>query len=871
MAKRTVSTKPLGKDRGLTDERQAVFNLMLEPRLSENPYNFVIANYPWGQAGTPLAHSDGPRKWQREELLRIGEHLHENLQRMSLRKAPLVYKRAVASGRGVGKSSLFSWLADWNISCHIGSTTIVSANNEAQLTGVTWGELSKWRAMALNKDFFVTTATSVLPAKWFTKAVEDQLRIGAEYYYVQQRLWAEENPHAYAGAHNPLGMMVIFEEACHDAQTEVLTKDGWKFWADVTLDDALLTMRPDTLVAEYQKPLRLHVYDHDGPMVCYKARGADLCVTPNHEVFYTTVKLKGKYRKKAISSLGETSHLMKRAILWNAPDVDMFTIPAVKTLRKAYPERTVPMDVWLDFLGWYLSEGRLVHGAKGVRGFGITNYDPEVIEHLKRIMTSFGLSPKVYSVGKGWQVIADSPQMGRLLESYGVGSHNVFVPAYVAQCSTRQIRLFLDAYRDGDGYRKNKAEVIYTTSERMAGGLQELYLKLGMVCSQTKRSTAGNRSFIVGHGAQSAGGGYVIRAAKETHLKYLPSKSSQKHYTGKVYCAEVPNHLLLTRRNGYALWSGNSGIPTPIWDVAQGFFTEPVLHRYHFAFSNPRSNRGAFFECFHKNRDFWSTRSLDSREVEETDHTGFELWMRQHGADSDFMRTEVYGQFPEQSENQFISAADVRAAMAREVEPDDGAALIMGVDVARAGNDKSVVRFRQGRDGRSRKPHEFRIPDNMQLAYRLAELIEHHKPDAVCIDAGGGQGVIDRLRELGFVIIEVNFGSSPDDKVYANKRVEMWARVRDNLPSMALDDCPALLDDLTAPERKYTERSDLIMLESKESMRARGLHSPDHGDALALTFAVKVPRRDVTVSRALRGRAVKVNMGHEKLRANRRP
>ena len=870
MAKQVKDAAATAKDAGMTDVRQATLNLLLDHRISENPYAFVCANYPWGKHGTPLAQSDGPRKWQREELMFIGDHVLENLQRMSLRKHPLVYKRAVASGRGVGKSSLFSWLSDWNLSCHIGSTTIVSANNEAQLAGVTWGELSKWRAMALNKDFFVTTATSVLPAKWFARAVEKQLGIGTEYYYIQARLWAEENPHAYAGAHNPLGMMLMFDEACHDAQTEVLTQDGWKFWADVTLEDALMTMHPETLVAEYQKPLRLHAYDHDGPMICYKVRGADFCVTPNHEVFYTTAKLKWKYKKKAIACLRGTNHFMKRTILWTAPDIPTFTIPPVKTPRRSYPERTVPMDVWLDFLGWYLSEGHLTQRGKGVRGFGISNHDPEVIEHLRRVMLSLGLSPKIYAVGNGWQIMSHNTQMGQLLESYGTGSQNVFVPSYVSQCGTRQIRIFLDAYREGDGYRKGKAEIIYTSSEKMAGGLQELYLKLGMGCSQTKRPLAGKKAFIVDHWTQSTTDGYVIRASEETHIKYRPGKSSQAHYKGKVYCAEVPNHLLLTRRNGYALWSGNSGIPAPIWDVAQGFFTEPVLHRYHFAFSNPRSNRGAFFECFHKNRDFWSTRALDSREVVETDKTLFDQWLAQHGADSDFMRTEVYGQFPEQSENQFISAADVRAAMNREVERDEGAALIMGVDVARAGNDKSVVRFRQGRDARSRKPHEFRIPDNMQLAYRLADLIEQHKPDAVCIDAGGGQGVIDRLRELGFVIIEVNFGASPDDKVYANKRVEMWSRVRDALPSLALDDSSELLDDLTAPERKFSERSDLIMLESKESMKARGLHSPDHGDALALTFAVKVPRRDMATSRALRGRAVKVNMGHEKLRANRR-
>ena len=67
------------------------------------------------------------------------------------------------------------------------------------------------------------------------------------------------------------------------------------------------------------------------------------------------------------------------------------------------------------------------------------------------------------------------------------------------------------------------------------------------------------------------------------------------------------------------LFDEASGIPAPIWKVALGFFTEPEMDRYWFVFSNPRRNIGAFFECFHKDQDFWRTRQIDSRTVEGTD------------------------------------------------------------------------------------------------------------------------------------------------------------------------------------------------------------------------------------------------------------
>jgi hypothetical protein len=144
-----------------------------------------------------------------------------------------------------------------------------------------------------------------------------------------------------------------------------------------------------------------------------------------------------------------------------------------------------------------------------------------------------------------------------------------------------------------------------------------------------------------------------------------------------------------------------SGIPPPIWTVAEGYFTEPIVDRFWFVFSNPRKNAGAFFECFHRNRDYWRNRHIDSREVEGTDKGVYAKIIAQYGEDSDEARVEVKGQFPRQGERSFISRDEVRQAMERDLVMDEHAALIMGVDIARFGTDSSVARFRRGRDARS--------------------------------------------------------------------------------------------------------------------------------------------------------------------------
>lgn len=292
-----------------------------------------------------------------------------------------------------------------------------------------------------------------------------------------------------------------------------------------------------------------------------------------------------------------------------------------------------------------------------------------------------------------------------------------------------------------------------------------------------------------------------------------------------------------------------SGIPAPIWSVTEGFFTEPVLHRYWFCFSNPRRNTGAFFECFHKNRTFWRRNHIDSRTVEGTDINVLNQILLQHGEDSDVARVEVKGQFPKQGDHQFISRDVIQGAAERELQPDSSAGLIMGVDPARYGDDATVIRFRRGRDGRSIPAVKLKGADNMQVANTCADLIDKYHPDAVCIDVGNGTGIIDRLREMGYKVHEVGFGTSSELDEYANKRTELWARMREWLGGGCIDADSDLMDDLAGPEYKFQGRSDKIMLETKEEMKRRGFASPDDGDALGCTFAVRVARKDIAVAR----------------------
>jgi hypothetical protein len=173
-----------------------------------------------------------------------------------------------------------------------------------------------------------------------------------------------------------------------------------------------------------------------------------------------------------------------------------------------------------------------------------------------------------------------------------------------------------------------------------------------------------------------------------------------------------------------------------------------------------------------------------------SDKTQIAEWINSYGIDSDFVRVRVLIQFPRVGSTQFIANDLVERAMDQQSECDVTLydPLIMGVDVARFGDDASVIRLRRGRDARTLPIVKLRGLDTMQVAARVAELNEMCRPDAIFVDAGGpGAGVVDRCLYLKLPVTGIDFGSRPDGDMwsansgirYYNKRAEMFGRLRD--------------------------------------------------------------------------------------------
>lgn len=296
-----------------------------------------------------------------------------------------------------------------------------------------------------------------------------------------------------------------------------------------------------------------------------------------------------------------------------------------------------------------------------------------------------------------------------------------------------------------------------------------------------------------------------------------------------------------------------SNVPDAIAEVAEGGLTdgEPMA----FLFGNPTKSTGFFYRrCFGSERNRWKVWTIDSRDSKFTNKTQIAEWVQDYGEDSDFVRVRVRGLAPSASDLQFIDSDRVRAAQKRQtmVLPDDP--LVCALDMARGGGDDCVFRFRRGNDGRSIPPKRVtgqESRDSMKLVAMATEVLSGmfngHKVATLFVDATGGSiggPVADRLRQLGHQnVIDVQFGGESPDPKYANMRAYMWGKMRDWLSIGAIDESARLEQDLTAPGYTHDKR-DRLVLEAKEHMKARGVDSPDDGDALAMTFALSVaPRR----------------------------
>jgi phage terminase large subunit len=222
-------------------------------------------------------------------------------------------------------------------------------------------------------------------------------------------------------------------------------------------------------------------------------------------------------------------------------------------------------------------------------------------------------------------------------------------------------------------------------------------------------------------------------------------------------------------------------------------------------------------------------------------------WAKQqialYGRDNAWVRSYLLGQFPQASLNALLGIEEVTAAMQRHLTLDqyDWAQKRLGVDVARFGDDRSVIFARQGMNARvmANNPVVMRTASTTDIAARVAMATTRWGSELTLIDDTGhwGHGVLDNMVAAGFPAMGINFAGAALDKRYRNRRAEMWIAMADAIKAgAALPNIPDLVAELVTPT--YTFVNGVFQLEEKDQIKKRLGRSPDLADALALTYSV---------------------------------
>lgn len=302
-----------------------------------------------------------------------------------------------------------------------------------------------------------------------------------------------------------------------------------------------------------------------------------------------------------------------------------------------------------------------------------------------------------------------------------------------------------------------------------------------------------------------------------------------------------------------------SAIPEAVFESAAGSMSGHSATTI--LIGNPTRNTGLFFRTHHSLSSDWKTMHVSCLSNPLVANDFIEQIKATYGEGSNAYRVRVLGEFALRDDDVLIPAELVDGAMQRDVVLNTSEPLIYGVDVARFGDDRTVICKRQGNLVVGFK--HWSGEDLMGTVGRIVHEASLDKPEEICVDSIGlGGGVADRLRELGHNVRDVNVSESAAlNQQAARLRDELWMAAKDWLDTRAVklpkdDDLRA---ELTGPTYSFTSNG-RIKVEGKSEMKRRGMRSPDLADALCLTFASQAAGVGGRALRWIPGKPLKRNV-----------
>ncbi len=360
---------------------------------------------------------------------------------------------------------------------------------------------------------------------------------------------------------------------CYAEGTEVLTKEGWKQHRDITLLDEVACYEPETKALRWWHPVIKFQYDYSGKMVSIHHGTLRALITPNHRVLTANhgiieAKQLGHFQRNAYKIPHQAPLKPSGKHLGNSKG--LFQMEA--------NSRHLPLNDWLRFLGYWISEGNLSNPNE----IGLTQSVGDTLEDMKVTLNNLGFSFTERNRKRGkpnWATVhylhirydAGEKLSGRqkkgrgfsnkvkgrkhllfrwLTKNCGHSTYTKRMPDFIWTLRRSQQKLFLDALIAGDGHiLPNGSAQYYTVSKELADGVQRLatLCGIGNYMTSRKRYAHSNVQYEI----------YMSKPCRKT-ITIAPRNVREEDYSGKVYCLSVPTGFYVTRYHGYVNIMGNS-------------------------------------------------------------------------------------------------------------------------------------------------------------------------------------------------------------------------------------------------------------------------------------------------------------------------
>jgi hypothetical protein len=364
---------------------------------------------------------------------------------------------------------------------------------------------------------------------------------------------------------------------CYDDETEILTEDGWSLFSKLKKGVKVATLEEGRYL-RFREPLRIIHAPYNDDMYCIETKTVNLKVTLNHNMYIRKRRSKAGFQLVPACEIIGKEVEYKLDAEWEGEEQSTFCLPGItiqwmdRNRFKHCPQREIPMDAWLEFLGYWVTEGNVYPPKYTI---DLTTSDPKLADRFMQVISLIGETPICYQSEQVIHIKFNSPAVASWLTPLG-HAHEKYIPREFFKLSKRQLKILYTAMMTGDGDKVTERK-FWTSSTRLKDDFQELVLRLGYAGIAQVRHREGHvhpgprrqmiqtnfPSWTIGiwkdHLTPRVGVKQIKKANQNTRVR-----EEVVPYDGIVYCVQVPSGVVYVRRNGKAVWCGNS---PPYWDM----------------------------------------------------------------------------------------------------------------------------------------------------------------------------------------------------------------------------------------------------------------------------------------------------------------